>query len=126
MFDRFNRASYSGSVFASIYNTDTDAEPGSSSMGALLRGQREFTQNNVKWQSPRIDTPKVFQNAIAGLETESLTKQHKYANFFALKENEDIRFTGMFKFVDTGEFDKDGEKIFKRKRIFRKSTKSVR
>ena len=38
MFDRFNRASYTGSVFGSIYNTDTDAEPGSGSMGALLRG----------------------------------------------------------------------------------------
>ena len=57
-----------------------------------------------------------------GLEKESLEKKLKYKmKFFQrLIDGEDITFTGMYKYVDSGLTDKFNLPIYKRKRIFRK------
>lgn len=41
-----------------------------------------------------------------------------------MQDNQEIAFTGMFKYVETGKVDVYGEQIFKRKRVFRMFTKS--
>ena len=65
----------------------------------------------------------VKHNIIPGLEQETDEKQRKYANYFDISEDQEIRFAGVFKFVETGKFDEHGNKVYKRKRVFRKLTK---
>lgn len=70
---------------------------------------------------------------IQGLELESAEKQEKYRNIaleekykrFGIKEGEEITWTGLFKYVEVG-YDKWGDPIIKRKRVFKKTTKETR
>ena len=57
-----------------------------------------------------------------------MDKQVKYQKIFGdrLDAGEDITFTGMYKYVDSGLTDKIGLPIYKRKRIFRKVNKIVK
>ena len=63
-----------------------------------------------------------------GLEKEDVEKQLKYQELFGdlLDAGEDITFTGMYKYVDSGLTDKFNLPIYRRKRIFRKETKIVK
>lgn len=60
------------------------------------------------------------------MEREPIEKQEKYKNRYYIAENEEIHFTGMFKFVDSGVVDEFGQKVYKRKRVFRKIVKDKR
>ena len=55
------------------------------------------------------------------MEKESLEKQKKYHGYFETQPGETIRFTGMYKYVETDKFKEDGTKKIKRKRIFKRS-----
>ena len=65
---------------------------------------------------------------IKGLEKENLSKQLKYQKKFgqAVENGDDITFTGMYKYVDSGLTDKFSLPIYKRKRIFRKRTTVIK
>ena len=39
------------------------------------------------------------------MESEPKVKQDKYKHFFHIGENEEVHFTGIFKFVETGGID---------------------
>ena len=69
-----------------------------------------------------------MRKPIKGLEKESMDKQLKYQEIFGdqLDNGDDITFTGMYKYVDSGLTDKFNLPIFKRKRIFRKINKMTR
>lgn len=59
---------------------------------------------------------------VKGLEKETLDKQLKYQHIFSeqLENGDDITFTGMYKYVDSGLTNKFNLPIYKRKRVFRK------
>lgn len=61
-------------------------------------------------------------NRVKGLEKEAAEKRQKYQKVFEkeLENGDDITFTGMYKYVDSGLTDKFNLPIFKRKRIFRR------
>lgn len=63
---------------------------------------------------------------INGLEKEPFKKQKKYADYFSVDDIPKLRFTGVFKFVDTGKLDILGNQIFKKKRVFQKLTKIIK
>ena len=65
---------------------------------------------------------------VKGLEKESAEKQQKYDEVFGdqLDNGDDITFTGMYKYVDSGYTDKFDFPIYKRKRIFRKRNQVMR
>ena len=60
------------------------------------------------------------------MDNEPKEKQDKYKHFFHIGENEEVHFTGIFKFVETGEIDRHGDPVFKRKRVFRKYIRDKR
>ena len=62
---------------------------------------------------------------VKGLEKEPLDKQLKYLELYGERINngQDITFTGMYKYVDSGLTDKFNLPIYKRKRIFRNVTR---
>lgn len=69
-----------------------------------------------------------FENRVKGLEKETEFIKEKYRLRFEdmLANGDDITFTGMYKYVDTGLTDKFNLPIYKRKRIFRKVTKVIK
>ena len=60
------------------------------------------------------------------MEKEPLEKQKKYEGYFETGPGEVIRFTGMYKYVETDKFKEDGSKKIKRKRIFKRSYVSTK
>lgn len=91
----------------------------------------QFSMSPIKnidtplWKKPISHT---YENKIKkrkpikGLEKETLDKQFKYQEIFGdqLDAGDEITFTGMYKYVETGFKDKYDLPIYKRKRIFRK------
>ena len=64
------------------------------------------------------------KNVIKGLENEPLEKQIKYQSKFNPGDKEEISFTGIFRYVEVdGKVDKNGDPVYKRKRVFRKMKK---
>ena len=64
-------------------------------------------------------------NQVRGLEKEPQHIKEKYKEVFRseLEKGENITFTGMYKYVDSGLTDKFNLPIYKRKRLFRRVKK---